>query len=153
LAVSAAAGFNFPDRTGTGSLGAVLATVALLLTGGVLWLDARDYGFRPNLYAAIVFACSAGFFVARYMNLESWELVGPGAGFAARAASDRAGRLPVRRLRGGRAGAARSRDRPRIGPRALPVRHARNARAARDLGLAAAQRRTSRIRNCSLFSM
>jgi len=83
LAVSAIAGFNFPDRTGAGSLGAVLASVALLITGGVLWLDARDYGFRPNLYAAIVFACSAGFFVARYVGLDSWELVGPGAGFVA----------------------------------------------------------------------
>ena len=30
-----------------------------------------------------MFACSAGFFVARYVGLDSWELVGPGAGFVA----------------------------------------------------------------------
>lgn len=83
LIVSAVAGFNFPDRTGQGSLGAALATLALLITGGILWLDAREYGFRPAFYLAIVGACSAGFFVARFINFRSWELVGPGIGLVA----------------------------------------------------------------------
>ena len=83
LIVSAIAGFNFPDRTGPGSLGAPLATLALLITGGVLWLDAREYGFRLAFYVAVVAACSAGFFVARFINFQSWELVGPGIGLVA----------------------------------------------------------------------
>ena len=83
LVVSGLAGFVFPDRTGPSSLGAALATAALLITGGVLWLDAREYGFRPAVYAAIVAACSGGFFVARFLNLHSWELVGPGVGLIA----------------------------------------------------------------------
>jgi hypothetical protein len=83
LVVSAIAGFAFPDRTGAGSLGSVLAAVALLLTGLVLWLDSREFQFRPNHYAAIVAACSAGFFVARNVTLMSWELLGPGVGLIA----------------------------------------------------------------------
>lgn len=80
LVVSAMAGFIFPDRTGPASLGATLAALALLITGGVLWLDERTFGFRPNLYGAIVLACSAGFFAVRYVSLPAWELVGPGIG-------------------------------------------------------------------------
>jgi len=83
LVASAASGFFFPQSTGPYSLGAALATFALLVTSAVLWLDAQTYGFRPNRYAAIVAACSAVFFVARFVNLTSWELVGPGAGFIA----------------------------------------------------------------------
>ena len=83
LVTSGIAGFGFPDRTGPSSLGAVLATLALLITGGILWLDAREYRFRPNLYVAIVAGATAGFFVARYLNLHSWELVPPGIGLVA----------------------------------------------------------------------
>ncbi len=83
LVASAASGFFFPQNTGRLSLGAGLATFALLVTGAVLWLDAESYGFRPNRYAAIVAACSALYFVARFVNLDSWELVGPGVGFIA----------------------------------------------------------------------
>jgi hypothetical protein len=83
LAVAGLAGFVFPDRTGPSSLGAALAAVALLITGGVLWLDARTFGFRPNLYLALISATAAGYFVARDIRLESWELVPPGLGVIA----------------------------------------------------------------------
>jgi hypothetical protein len=83
LAVAGLAGFVFPNKTGPLSLGAALAAVALLITGGVLWLDARTYGFRPNLYLALVSATATGYFVARYVHLESWELVPPGLGVIA----------------------------------------------------------------------
>ena len=83
LAVAGLAGFVFPDRTGPSSLGAALAALALLITGGVLWLDARTFGFRPNLYLALVSATAAGYFVARDVRLESWELVPPGLGVIA----------------------------------------------------------------------
>jgi len=83
LVASAASGFFFPQNTGRLSLGAGLATLALLITAAVLWLDGETYGFRPGRYAAIVAACSALYFVARFVNLDSWELVGPGVGFIA----------------------------------------------------------------------
>jgi hypothetical protein len=83
LAVASFAGFAFPDRTGQSSLGGALAAVALLITGGVLWLDARTFGFRPNLYLALFSASTAGYFVAREVRLESWELVPPGLGVIA----------------------------------------------------------------------
>jgi hypothetical protein len=83
LVVAGLAGFAFPDRTGPSSLGALLAAVALALSGGVLWLDAREYGFRPNLYLAVVAAATAGFFVARDVSQQSWELVPPGLGLIA----------------------------------------------------------------------
>jgi hypothetical protein len=83
MVVAGLAGFAFPDRTGPSSLGAVLGAVALLLTGGVLWLDARNFGFRPNLYLALVSATAAGYFLARDIRLESWELVPPGLGVIA----------------------------------------------------------------------
>ncbi len=83
LAVAALAGFAFPGRTGPSSQGAVLAAVALLITGGVLWFDAQTFGFKPNWYVALISATAAGYFVARDIRLESWELVGPGAGFIA----------------------------------------------------------------------
>jgi len=83
LVASAASGFFFPQNTGRLSLGAGLATFALLITATVLWLDGETYGFRPNRYAAIVAACSALYFVVRFANLDSWELVGPGVGFIA----------------------------------------------------------------------
>jgi hypothetical protein len=83
LAVAGLAGFAFPDRTGPSSLGAALGAVALLITGGVLWLDARTFGFRPNLYLALISATAAGYFVAREVRLESWELVPPGLGVIA----------------------------------------------------------------------
>lgn len=83
LAVASLAGFAFPDRTGTSSLGAALATFAFLITGGVLWLDARTFGFRPNVYLALVSASTAGYFVARDIRLESWELVPTGLGVIA----------------------------------------------------------------------
>ncbi len=83
LVASAASGFFFPQNTGALSLGAGLATFALLITGAVLWLDGETYGFRPDRYAAIVAACSALYFVARFVRLDSWELVGPGVGFIA----------------------------------------------------------------------
>lgn len=81
LVVSAGSGFFFPTRTGTLSLGAALAAAALLVTGAVLWFDSRSYAFRANRYAAIVAACSAGYFVARFVDLHQWELVSPGIGF------------------------------------------------------------------------
>jgi hypothetical protein len=83
LAVAGLAGFVFPDRTGPSSLGAAMATIALLITGGVFWLDARTFGFRPNLYLALISATAAGYFVARDVRLESWELVPPGLGVIA----------------------------------------------------------------------
>jgi hypothetical protein len=83
LVVASLAGFAFPDRTGPLSLGAELAAIALLITGGVLWLDASTFGFRPNLYLALVSATAAGYFAARYVGLGSWELVTPGIGVIA----------------------------------------------------------------------
>jgi hypothetical protein len=83
LAAAGLAGFLFPDRTGPSSLGAVLAALALLVTGGVLWFDARTFGFRPNLYLALISATAAGYFVARDIRLEPWELVPPGLGVIA----------------------------------------------------------------------
>jgi hypothetical protein len=83
LAVAGLAGFVFPDRTGPSSLGAAMAAIALLITGGVFWLDARTFGFRPNLYLALISATAAGYFVARDVRLESWELVPPGLGVIA----------------------------------------------------------------------
>jgi hypothetical protein len=83
LAVAGLAGFAFPDRTGPSSLGAALAALALLITGGVLWMDARTFGFRPNRYLALVSASAAGYFVARDVSLASWELVPPGLGVIA----------------------------------------------------------------------
>ena len=83
LVASAASGFFFPQNTGRLSLGAGLATFALLITAAVMWLDGETYGFRPGRYAAIVAACSALYFVARFVSLDSWELVGPGLGFIA----------------------------------------------------------------------
>ncbi|MFI5282166.1 MAG: hypothetical protein ACHQ0J_03460 [Candidatus Dormibacterales bacterium] len=83
LTAAAIAGFAFPDRTGPSSRGAVLAAAALLVDGAVLWLDSRDFGFRPNHYLALVSAAAAGYFVARDLRLESWELVPPGLGMIA----------------------------------------------------------------------
>jgi hypothetical protein len=83
LVVASLAGFAFPGRTGPSSLGAVLAAVALLVTGAVLWLDARTFGFRPNMYLALVCASAAGYFVMRDVRLESWELIPPGLGVIA----------------------------------------------------------------------
>jgi hypothetical protein len=83
LAVAALSGFAFPGRTGPSSQGAVLAAVALLITGGVLWFDAQTFGFKPNWYLALISATAAGYFVARDIRLESWELVAPGVGFIA----------------------------------------------------------------------
>jgi hypothetical protein len=83
LVVAAIAGFAFPDRTGPTSSGAELAALALLITGGVFWFDSTTFGFRPNHYLAIVSATAAGYFVARYLNLESWALVPPGLGVIA----------------------------------------------------------------------
>jgi hypothetical protein len=83
LVVASLAGFIFPDRTGPASLGAALSTLALLITGAVLWLDATTFGFRPNVYLALVAASAAGYFVARDIRLESWELVPPGLGVIA----------------------------------------------------------------------
>jgi hypothetical protein len=83
LGVAGAAGFFFPDRTGAHSLGAVLAALGLLITGGVLWLDAQTYKDRPNFYLAIIAATTAGYFVARDVGLPSWQLVTPGLGLVA----------------------------------------------------------------------
>src|SRR5229473_814434 len=83
LVVAGLAGFAFPDKTGPSSEGAALATLALLITGGVFWLDAQTFGFRPNLYLALVSASTAGYFGARGVRLESWELVPPGFGLIA----------------------------------------------------------------------
>jgi hypothetical protein len=83
LTVAGLAGFVFPDKTGPASEGATLAALALLITGGVFWLDAQRFGFRPNLYLALVSASTAGYFVARGVRLESWELVPPGFGLIA----------------------------------------------------------------------
>jgi len=83
LGVAGAAGFFFPDRTDAHSVGAVLAAAGLLVTGGVLWLDAQSYGDRPNFYLAIVAASTAGYFVARDVALPSWQLVPPGLGLVA----------------------------------------------------------------------
>ena len=83
LVVAAVAGFAFPDRTGSASPGAELAALALLITGSVFWFDSTTFGFRPNHYLAIVSATAAGYFVARYLNLESWALVPPGLGVIA----------------------------------------------------------------------
>jgi hypothetical protein len=80
LAVAGLAGFFFPDKTGPSSLGATLAALALLVTGGVMWLDAMTFDFRPNWYLALVSASAAGYFVARGVGHESWELVPPGLG-------------------------------------------------------------------------
>lgn len=80
LGVSSAAGFFFPDRTGPQSLGAALAAAGLLITGGVLWLDAHTFNVRPNVYLAIIAATTAGYFVARDVSLPSWQLVAPGLG-------------------------------------------------------------------------
>jgi len=83
LVVASLAGFAFPGRTGPSTLGAALATFALLITGGVLWLDAKTFGFRPNLYLALVSATAAGYFLMRDASLEAWELVPPGLGVIA----------------------------------------------------------------------
>jgi hypothetical protein len=83
LGVAGAAGFFFPDRTGTQSVGAVLAAAGLLVTGGVLWLDSQMYDDRPNFYLAIVAATTAGYFIARDVALPSWQLVPPGLGLVA----------------------------------------------------------------------
>jgi hypothetical protein len=72
------AAFAFPDRTGAHSLGAILAATAFLAGGGVLWLDALAFDFRPHRYLAVVAAGTAGFFLAREIGLEAWELVPPG---------------------------------------------------------------------------
>jgi hypothetical protein len=80
LSVAGLAGFAFPDKTGPFSEGATLAALALVITGGVFWLDAQTFGFRPNLYFALVSASTAGYFVARGIRLESWKLVAPGLG-------------------------------------------------------------------------
>jgi len=80
LGAAGIAGFGFPDRTGAASLGAVLATIAFVATGVALFFDARIYDWRPNVYVAIVTAATAAFFAARFVNLGSWELVGPGLG-------------------------------------------------------------------------
>jgi hypothetical protein len=83
LTVAGLAGFAFPDKTGPASEGATLAALALVITGGVFWLDARTFGFRPNLYLGLVSASTAGYFVARGVRLESWELIPPGLGLIA----------------------------------------------------------------------
>ncbi|HEY8951673.1 MAG TPA: hypothetical protein VIP78_03830 [Candidatus Dormibacteraeota bacterium] len=83
LVVASLAGFAFPDRTGPTSSGAELGALALLITGGVFWFDSITFGFRPNHYLALVSATAAGYFVARYLNLESWALVPPGLGVIA----------------------------------------------------------------------
>ena len=83
LGAACLAGFFFPDKTGAHSLGAVLATIALVVTGGVLWLDATTFGFRPNVYIAFVAAATAGYFVAREVSMTSWQLVPPGVGLIA----------------------------------------------------------------------
>jgi hypothetical protein len=83
LTVAGLAGFAFPDKTGPFSEGATLAALALLITGGVFWLDARTFGFRPTVYLALVSAATAGYFVARGVRLESWKLVPPGLGLIA----------------------------------------------------------------------
>jgi hypothetical protein len=83
LGASSLAGFFFPDRTGPHSLGAVLAAVGLLVTGGVLWLDAQTFRYRPNVYVALVAATTAGYFGAREVSLASWQLVPPGLGLVA----------------------------------------------------------------------
>jgi hypothetical protein len=83
LTVAGLAGFAFPDKTGPASEGATLAALALLITGGVFWFDAQTFGFRPNLYLALLSASTAGYFVARGVRLESWELVPPGLGLIA----------------------------------------------------------------------
>jgi hypothetical protein len=83
LTVAGLAGFAFPDKTGPASEGATLAALALLITGGVFWLDAQTFGFRPNVYLALVSASTAGYFVARGIRLESWKLVAPGLGLIA----------------------------------------------------------------------
>jgi hypothetical protein len=83
LGVAAIAGFAFPDRTGAASLGGALAAAGLLITGGILWLDARAFSLRPNFYLGLVSATAAGYFVARELDLRSWELVPPGLGLIA----------------------------------------------------------------------
>jgi hypothetical protein len=83
LGVACAAGFFFPDRTGSNSLGAVLAAAGLLITGGVLRLDAETYKDRQNFYLAIIAATTAGYFVARDVGFPSWQLVPPGLGLVA----------------------------------------------------------------------
>jgi hypothetical protein len=83
LTVAGLAGFAFPDKTGPASEGATLAALALLITGGVFWLDAHTFRFRPNVYLALVSASTAGYFVARGVSLESWKLVPPGLGLIA----------------------------------------------------------------------
>ena len=83
LGAACLAGFFFPDKTGVHSLGAGLAALALLVTGGVLWLDSRAFGFRPDVYLALVSAITAGYFVAREVSLTSWQLVPPGVGLVA----------------------------------------------------------------------
>lgn len=83
LGAAGAAGFFFPDRTGSHSLGAVLASAGLLITGGVLWLDTQTYKDRPNFYLAIIAATTAGYFIARDVGLPSWQLVPPGLGLVA----------------------------------------------------------------------
>jgi len=83
LTVAGLAGFAFPDKTGPFSEGATLAALALVITGGVFWLDARTFGFRPDLYLGLVSASTAGYFVARGVGWESWKLVPPGLGLIA----------------------------------------------------------------------
>ncbi|HEY4026633.1 MAG TPA: hypothetical protein VGO86_09395 [Candidatus Dormibacteraeota bacterium] len=83
LGVAAIAGFVFPDRTGPASLGALLAAAGLLILGGILWLDARAFGWRPNRYLGLVSAAAAGYFLARELAVQSWELVPPGVGLVA----------------------------------------------------------------------
>ena len=80
LVAAAGSGFFFPTRTGAFSLGAALAAFALLVNGLVFWLDSDTYKFRGGRYAAIVAACTAAFFGARFVDMRPWELVGPGIG-------------------------------------------------------------------------
>jgi hypothetical protein len=83
LGVSGLAGFFFPDRTGPHTLGANLAAAGLLVTGGVLRLDAQTFRYRPNFYLALVAATTAGYFGAREISLVAWQLVPPGLGLIA----------------------------------------------------------------------
>jgi hypothetical protein len=83
LGVAAIAGFVFPDKTGPASLGAALAAAGLLIVGGILWMDARAFGWRPNRYLGLVSATAAGYFLARELAVQSWELVPPGLGLVA----------------------------------------------------------------------
>jgi hypothetical protein len=83
LGAACLAGFFFPDKTGARSLGAGLAAFGFLVTGAVLWFDARTFGFRPNVYIALAAAATSGYFLAREVSLTSWQLVPPGIGLVA----------------------------------------------------------------------